>query len=117
MDVWVTDRVLTEGIYKVENAERHPTLSSTVLVQPDDYGFRRPIRFPYWYFEHKHAVRHANEIQRKRINYLKKELARVKKLFFDVVAPARRPGRPKKSKQYQEMPVANLEEREVKCII
>lgn len=77
MKVWITKYALTRGIQEVEAEHRGDD-----VVLPKGDGFWGVIAKPHWHESREAAVARAEEMRRKRIETLRKQIARLEKLMF-----------------------------------
>ncbi|MGL4965667.1 MAG: hypothetical protein ACRC67_30880 [Inquilinus sp.] len=77
MKVWITKYALTRGIQEVEAEHRGDD-----VVLPKGNGFWGVIAKPHWHETREAAVARAEAMRKKRINTLKKQIARLAKMEF-----------------------------------
>lgn len=79
MKVFITKYALTKGIIEVEGE----TTSSTTMVRyksgkyPNQY-----IHKPFWYENREEAVKHAEELRKRKIASVKSQITKLEKITF-----------------------------------
>ncbi len=80
MKVWITKYALTQGIK--ENEANVCSDVSDEMIVVKGIGLYGYFHKPYWHTDKQEAIKHAESMRLKKIDSLKKQIAKLEKLKF-----------------------------------